>query len=263
MLFVTARSVVSVVILGGLTATTCLSLMVSSSRSQTSDPIRLTPPAIRSDMPPVPVAASGSPAVEPVAPADVRPTLADKLPAAADEPPTFFDELPEIPLGNVIPAAQQPADEEDASGLRELVSEILMIRRKQGTLLKGTLLERPPQGPNAGDTADAEPPQEFEQLLRQMAESQAASEPLLPLPPVGQVKQASAGFSIPSVAPGDANGADAPASHTPLLAAGRALDARAAMLEQQGSFDQAERLRRLARRIRIEARQWAESPQLP
>jgi hypothetical protein len=248
MRYVNARSVVSVVILTGLTATTCLSLMVSSSRSQTSDPIRLTPPPIRTDMPPVPVAATGSPAGDPD--------------ATADERPTFFDELPQIPLGNVIPAAQQPPEDDDALGLRELVSEILMIRRRQGTLLKGTLLERPPQGPNAGDSADAEPPQEFEQLLRQMAKSQPASEPLLPLPPAGHVHQASVGFPIPPGTSGDANAADPPASHTPLLAAGRALDARAAMLEQQGEFDQAERVRRLARRIRIEARQWAEATPL-
>ena len=236
------QSLLSIGILTVLPALAWLALPVSPSRSQTP--------------------ATNEPATnEP----------ATKKPAAKPEQQSAPVALTLAPQATAAPVGELEAD--DASGLRQLVSEILLIRQRQGSLFQGTLLDAPEtdgEAPSGSEKSGGQPKREFEQMLRQVAESQPPAPLLTSIPRSADVRSASRRFPAPVAAVHRASagaGLEQLEDHLmqpqppylALLAAGQALDERAGLLEQHARFEAAERLRRLARRIRQEARQWAEA----
>ncbi|MCO6456727.1 MAG: hypothetical protein J5I93_15620 [Pirellulaceae bacterium] len=137
-----------------------------------------------------------------------------------------------------------PSDSDHASvESQEAIREILQLRRRHGTVLAGTLLD--PASAPGSDARDSS--QVFEQALRQVAVRAQDRTPTT-------VPTAADSLS----APPRLAAFPAAAGEDPLVAdlrdTSRRLDERAAALEPLGYYDQADQLRRLARRLRQAAR---------
>jgi hypothetical protein len=166
---------------------------------------------------------------------------------------------PVVPVNN-----QPPADSPQAKpGLpptppSPIVSDILRLRKQFGDPLKGTLLENPAaapkillnqpgagsKGPGAGSN------QSFFQALQQVRQA-AASKPvksvtLEPLP-VAAPSPVMLEQLSPTLSP----------LHQSLRQSWRLLDQRAAELEDRADYQQADQLRKLSQKIRLQSRQLA------
>ncbi len=180
-----------------------------------------------------------------------QPTQATTPCAPASSPPN-----PRPPLTSPSPARP------DETAVRA----ILEIRREQGGLLDGTLLDELSRT-GTGDPTDAADggrwqDEEFARALRGVATSAShAAEPSLPEPAV-PATPASVGATAHSDLPprggtGSPNSAvDEPGLVDALRSAARQLDQQANHLEDCQRYADADRLRVLSHRIRRESRRW-------
>jgi len=155
---------------------------------------------------------------------------------------------PETPPASIQAASQiaprQPQSARDRD-TEAAIRDILEFRQHQGSLLEGTTLEQlagAPPGSTNSDWADVE----FANALRQVAAT-AAQEETAETPDDNSVT-------------GQPVAAQSPGSHTDaqlieaLRTASRLLDSKAHDLESLQHYRKADRLRALARRLRLEAR---------
>lgn len=188
-------------------------------------------------------------------PSPQQPSKIDK-PLAPNAPPAGENEKPLRPPGDRdvdSPVPALPTTEE------AVINEILQIRREQGGLLDGTLLEEL-SGQAAQGTGQSSPGQdaEFARALRGVAAAAAAdSRPTLP-PPVSPMIATPNQSLVDSEDRSNAVG-DASLIELMRLTA-RRLDSQAADLEDVDEYRQAKRCRAAATKLRRLARDLKECP---
>jgi hypothetical protein len=140
---------------------------------------------------------------------------------------------------SVAPAAAEgetPAGQEESEPAPAWVDELTEIRRKLGGALEGSSLDPATNPSEQGDL-------EFLNELQRLSAQQAP--PIIPPPVPGE------SYQIPSL-PGDMTGDDALIAS--LRNSARLLDEKANRLEVEKRYDRADRHRKLAGRLRLEAR---------
>jgi hypothetical protein len=185
--------------------------------------------------------------------------LADEAPRARQPAhdraaETFLiDDLPEPP-----PAPTRNAHVDDQP-VPPSFDAIDSARKGRGSLLEGTLLDKLSRHPSIAAQ------REFAEALLRIAEDPGAN-PVRPLPPAEQALPKRLGPSQmshgslpmaqgPLIRVVDSQPIEGP-GHDILRAAARAMELRAADLEDQRQYPEADRLRTLAQQLRLEARSW-------
>lgn len=155
---------------------------------------------------------------------------------------------PETPTAAIQAASRiarhQPQSARDRD-TEAAIRDILEFRQRQGSLLEGTTLEQlagAPPGSSNSDWADVE----FANALRQVAATAAKDE-------IAETPEDNAVTGQPAATQSSGSHTDAQLNEA-LRTASRLLDSKAHDLESRQQYRKADRLRALARRLRLEAR---------
>lgn len=168
-------------------------------------------------------------------------------------------EPPVVPTESTSPAeAPQAKPDLPASPPAPIVSDILRLRKQFGDPLKGTLLENPTAGPktplqqpkaNSNEVEDGSK-QSFTEALQQVRQTSATN-------PVKTATREPAPVGTASPVVFEQFDSSLSPLQQSLRQSWRLLDQRAAELEDLADYQQADQLRKLSRKIRLQSRQLA------